>query len=225
LGNRLSSGALVALLTTCAAVGAIAFPAAAGAATVTPASFTTCRGTLAPDSGAKQAGEPNLLDYKFQCDTPITAYSVIVNQAHDSGGAIDDFDSAPLVYTGDGVTPATGETVSCEGVLPSDGINCNTGTEGLSLGEYNYVAGTVDPIQAVAKAGTPAIPTAVVQLIVTDSTGAQDGPFTLRESKACPQVPNVVPAPPATKKSTSKKSTSKKSTSKKSTSKKSTSKS
>jgi hypothetical protein len=118
---------------------------------VTPASFTTCRGTLAPDSGAKKAGEPNLLDYKFQCDTAITAYSIIVDQERDSGGAIDDFDGSPLVYTGDGVTPAANETVSCEGVLPSDGINCNTGALGAQLGEYNFVAGTIDPIQAYCR--------------------------------------------------------------------------
>ena len=42
-----------------------------------------------------------------------------------------------------------------------------------------------------------AVPQAVVQLVVTDYTGAQDGPFNLGPAKACPKVPNVVPTPKA----------------------------
>ena len=34
-----------------------------------------------------------------------------------------------------------------------------------------------------------------LQLVVTDYTGAEDGPFNLGPAKACPKVPNVVPTP------------------------------
>jgi hypothetical protein len=37
----------------------------------------------------------------------------------------------------------------------------------------------------------------VVQLVVTDYTGAEDGPFNLGPAKACPKVPNAVPTPKA----------------------------
>jgi hypothetical protein len=50
-------------------------------------------------------------------------------------------------------------------------------------------------------------------LIVTDWTGAMDGPFALRESKACPSVPDRAPAPvttsPAKNAKSSQKSSSK----------------
>ena len=41
------------------------------------------------------------------------------------------------------------------------------------------------------------MPQAIVQLVVTDYTGAEDGPFTLGPASACPKVPNVVPTPKA----------------------------
>jgi hypothetical protein len=186
-------------------------PALAGAATVTPTSATDCGGKVSADSGAGAAGEPNLLDYTFSCDGGITAYTIIVDQQGDnaSGGAIDDYNPAPSVLESDGVTPSPTEALTCEGTTPSDGINCNLGTQGAQLSDGFFAEGSVDPIQAyckhlptnangkTAKAGTPAVPQAVVQVVVTDYTGAQDGPFNLGPAKACPKVPNVVPAPKA----------------------------
>ena len=183
-------------------------PALAGAA-VTPTSATDCAGKISADSGASAADEPNLLDYTFSCDGGITAYTIIVDQQGDgaSGGSIDDYNPAPSVLETDGVTPSPTETVTCEGTTPSDGINCNTGTQGAQLSDGFFADGSVDPIQAyckhlptnangkLAKPGTAAVPQAVVQLVVTDYTGAQDGPFNLGPAKACPKVPNVVPTP------------------------------
>ena len=188
-------------------------PAAAGAAAVTPTSATDCGGKIAADPGAKAADEPNLLDYSFSCDGGITAYTVIVDQQGDSasGGTIDDYNSSPLVFESDGVTPSSSESLTCEGTTPSDGINCNTGTQGVQLSDGFFADGSVDPIQAyckhlptdangkTAKPGTAAVPQAVVQVVVTDYTGAQDGPFDLGPAKACPKVPNVVPTPPKPK--------------------------
>jgi hypothetical protein len=211
-----------ALVVSCAvALGACALPALSGAATVTPTSLTECGGTVSPDSGTPD--EPNLLDYKFSCDSGITAYTVIVQQLGDSasGGTIDDYNSAPSVFETDGVTPSPTESITCEGTTPSDGINCNTGTQGVQLSDGYFAEGSVDPIGAyckhlpldangktITKPGTLAIPKATVQLVVTDYTGAQDGPFALGSTKACPSVPNVVPTPktkPKTKTKTTKK--------------------
>lgn len=209
--SRDSLGALTrAWLLSCAvALMACALPAAAGAATpVTPTSLTDCGGTVSPDSGGATADEPNLLDYKFNCDGGITAYTVIVQQQGDSasGGTIDDYNSAPSVFEPDGVTPSATESITCEGTTPSSGINCNLGTTGKQLTDGYFAEGSIDPIGAyckhlptdangktITKPGTLAIPKATVQLVVTDYTGAQDGPFILGSTKTCPRVPNVVP--------------------------------
>jgi len=233
LANRLSRGALrrAALTTICVAAGACVVPAVSSAATITPASFTSCSGSLKPDAGAKKANEPNLLDYSFTCNGGIVAYTVIAYQAGDDNAAIQDYAPSPLVYETDGLTPSPTETVTCEGAQPSNGINCNTGTYLSEITGGYYVDGTIDLGQSYCKhlptpakgktlrAGTPAIPTARVQLIVTDWSGAEDGPFALREARACPTVPNTAPAPaPVSKRgSSTKKSTSKQSTSKQKT--------
>jgi hypothetical protein len=190
------------------ALAICALPALAGAA-VTPTSATDCGGKVAADPGAVTADEPNLLDYTFSCDGGITAYTILIDQQGDaaSGGTIDDYNPAPNVFETDGLTPSPTEAITCEGTTPSDGINCNTGTQGVQLSDGFFAEGSVDPIQAyckhlptnangkTAKAGTPAVPQAVVQVVVTDYTGAQDGPFNLGPAKACPKVPNFVPAP------------------------------
>jgi hypothetical protein len=236
LGNRLSRGALrrAALITICVGAGACAVPAASGAATITPASFTTCSGSLKPDSGAKKAHEPGLLDYSFTCNSGIVAYTIIAYQAGDDGAAIQDYAPSPLVLESDNLTPSPTETVTCEGAQPSNGINCNTGTYLSEITGGYYTDGSIDLGQTYCKhlptpakgktlrAGTPAIPTARVQLIVTDWSGAQDGPFALRQTKACPSAPNVAPMPapvvmkpvakPTTKSKSSTKTSSKKRT-------------
>jgi hypothetical protein len=206
-GNPL--GALSrALLVSCAiALTACALPALSGAATVTPTSLTDCGGSVSPDTGGA-ADEPNLLDYKFSCDGGITAYTVIVAQQGDSaiGGTIDDYNPSPSVFQTDGVTPSPTESITCEGTTPSGGINCNMGTQGTQLSNGYFAQGSVDPVGAyckhlpldangktITKPGTLAIPKATVQLVVTDYTGAQDGPFTLGSTKKCASVPNVVP--------------------------------
>jgi hypothetical protein len=187
--------------------------AAAGAA-VTPRSLTSCNGKVAPHPAGKATDEPNLLNYRFTCDGSITAYTIIVNQQGDaaSGGAIDDYNPSPSVFETDGVTPSPTETITCEGTTPSNGVNCNFTTGGAQLTNGFFADGSIDPIQPYckhlpttasgqpAKPGTRAVPRAIVQLVVTDFTGAEDGPFTLWPATACPKVPDVVPAPkPKTK--------------------------
>ena len=208
MGNLNSLGSLGrALLLSCGAALVACVLAATASAAVTPTSLTDCGGKVSADAGGAAADEPNLLDYRFSCDGGITAYTILIQQQGDPGGSIDDYDPAPSVFETDGLTPSPTESVTCEGTTPSNGINCNTGTQGAQLTDGFITEGSVDPIQAyckhlptnasgkTAKPGTPAVPQAVVQLIVTDYTGAEDGPFNLGPAKACAKVPNVVPTP------------------------------
>ena len=208
MGNLNSLGSLGrALLLSCGAALVACVLAATASAAVTPTSLTDCGGKVSADAGGAAADEPNLLDYRFSCDGGITAYTILIQQQGDRGGSIDDYDPSPSVFETDGVTPSPTESITCEGTTPSNGINCNTGTQGLQLTNEFAVQGSVDPLQAyckhlptnasgkTAKPGTPAVPQAVVQLVVTDFTGAEDGPFNLGPAKACPKVPNAVPTP------------------------------
>ena len=200
--TRLTSRAAIggAGLTLLAATG-VAFTGSAGAATAppTPESLTACDGGVSADPGAKAAGEPNLLRYRFNCDTGITSYTIIVNRGAGDDSTIDDFSPTADVILPYGA-PSTTESVTCEGSTPSDGVNCNAGAGGV-ISSSNVVQGSVDltgvyckSLPRRGKPGAAAIPQANVQLIVTDNTGAEDGPFDLRAIKRCPAVPNVVPA-------------------------------
>ena len=214
MGKHLFRGGIGAgaLLAVGGTVAALAIPASSGAAPVVPLSQTTCHGKLSADAKGAAKGDPNLLDYSFSCDGAITAYTIIAHQDRDPQGALDDFAAAPSVFETDGVTPSPTETISCEGVVPSNGINCNTGALGASVTLGYSIEGAIDPVQTyckhlptapqvkTAKPGMLAVPTARVQLVVTDSTGAEDGPFALHVDKACPSVPNKVPATTTTTK-------------------------
>jgi hypothetical protein len=236
--SRFPLGALwrAALLSCTIALAACALPTLAGAAAPPPTSDVDCGGTLTPDPGGKAADDPNLLDYSFNCDGGITAYTVIVQQQGDAsiGGTIDDYNPSPSVFETDGVTPAGSEAVTCEGTTPSNGINCNMGAVGAQLSDGYFADGSVDPVgpycrhlpvddngKTITRPGTLAIPKAVVSVVVTDYTGAQDGPFALHYTKTCPAVPAVVPRPKTTakKKTASKKAATHKQSSRKSTTK------
>ena len=215
MGNHLFRGGIGAgaLLAVGGTAAALALPASSGAAPVVPLSQTTCHGKLSADAKGAAKGDPNLVDYSFSCDGAITAYTIIAHQNKDPQGSLDDFLAAPSVLETDNLTPSPTETITCEGVVPSNGINCNTGAKDAQLTLGYYVDGAIDPVQTYCKhlpvaadgstvttPGLRAIPTARVQLVVTDSTGAEDGPFALHLDKACPSVPNKGPAPTTTTK-------------------------
>ena len=175
-----------------------ALAAQADAAAPPPESTANCYGTLTPTPTSE---EPNLLDYRFHCDSRITAYTVIVNRGV-SGETIDDFSPNANVFEPDGTTPNSTTTWSCEGTVPSLSTNCNTGAQGAVMYAWDWADGTIDPIDpfcknlpAGAKPGTPAEPKALVQLLVSDASGAQDGPFRLSYTGTCPAVPDRVPFP------------------------------
>ncbi len=184
-----------------AAVGAAlpgwALPLSASAATTPPESSATCYGSLAP---AATADEPDLLAYKFHCDTRITAYTILVNRGVSQADTIDDFSTTANVFGPDGTTPDSTTSWACEGYTPGDSVNCNTGGGSSFMAAWSYSEGTVDPIgpycknlPSGAKPGAPAQPRALVQLVVTDYTGAQDGPFRLYYGRTCAAVPDRVP--------------------------------
>jgi hypothetical protein len=91
---------------------------------------------------------------------------------------------------------------ACEGTQPGDGVNCNTAAANQYVGSMSYSEGSIDTtdpycknLPTGGKPGTPAEPQAFVQLVVTDTTGAEDGPFKLFYKGKCPKVPDKVPVP------------------------------
>ena len=182
-------------------------------ATALPESTTQCSGVLSPDPAGKSQDEPDLLDYAFYCNGGITAYTIVGDRVRSDGDNIDDYNPSPLVYTAgsasslatvaaDGTVSST-ESITCGGTTPSNGINCYSlvGSNAGFINPGDTIVGSIDPTDQYcsylpkgAAAGTPAVPRLTVELIVTDSTGAEDGPFELQPTKACPKVPAVVPA-------------------------------
>jgi hypothetical protein len=172
----------------CALFVLLAWAVPAGAATtVTPESLTNCGGSLRK---APTSDEPNTLSYKFHCDGGITAYTLVISRQANDFNTIDDFSPNSLAYTTSG-EPDSKVSFTCSGSIPGNGINCNTG--GSTLPSPENVEGTfdtTDPYCGTVPTGSKAKtnktePRALVQLIVSDVTGAEDGPFTLNLSSAC----------------------------------------
>jgi hypothetical protein len=159
------------------------------AAAPTPESTTSCGGTV---TRAKPTFlDPNLLNYQFSCDWGITSYTLIVNRKPNDYSTIDDFASSVSVFDPDGSADPK-EVFSCSGTLPGNGVNCNAGAGGV-MAAPNTAEGqidTTDPycpyIPKGSPKGTKPQPGAVVELVVSDTTGAEDGPFRLYLSGKCP---------------------------------------
>jgi hypothetical protein len=198
---RVHAPVRLALVTLTVAVFGCVMAGSAGAAAPTPESATNCGGSLT--KGKATLDDPNLVDYKFNCDWGITGYTLIVNRGQNDDGTLDDYLPAPGVFDSLGDPVSVG--VSCSATIPSDGVNCNAGAGGF-VAAPDIVKGSfdlIDPYCAHIPPGSPAgtqpEPTAVVQLVVSDTTGAEDGPFRLRLKGNCPVV-HVVKAKPKPKK-------------------------
>jgi hypothetical protein len=176
----------------------------ASAAAPTPESATSCGGRLT--RATPSTNDPNLINYTFNCDWGVSSYTLIVNRGLNDDTTLDDFSSSAGVFDASG-NPDSTESFSCSGTIPGNGVNCNAGAGGLlpapefAQGSFN----TSDPYCANIPVGSPAgtrpEPTALVELVVTDTTGAQDGPFRLRLHGSCPAVHVVkVKVKPKTKK-------------------------
>jgi hypothetical protein len=159
------------------------------AAAPTPESNTSCGGTL---SRAKPTSlDPNLLNYQFSCDWGITAYTIFVNRKPSDDTTIDDYNGAPSVFDPAG-TPDSKVSVVCSGTIPGNGVNCNAGAGGVipAPGVIEGSLDTTDPLCPYIPKGSPKgakpQPGAVVELVVSDTTGAEDGPFRLYLTGKCP---------------------------------------
>jgi hypothetical protein len=214
--------ALLAPVLGIAAAALGAMPLTAGAATTlpTPESLTNCGGTLTPDASGSSQGEPNLLDYAFDCSTPISAYTITVDRVPRGTGNLDNYSPTANVVVPGGASISTTEAITCEGSTPSNGINCTLGLNSTStslslMDAFASAQGSIDLVEPYcaylppkAKAGTPAVPQAIVSVVVTDNTGAEDGPFYLGYTSACKKVPATVPATPTKAKKKAKKKAS-----------------
>ena len=176
------------------AVLTLSVPAGAAAAT-TPESATNCGGHLS--RGTASVDDPHAVNYEFNCDYSISAYTLVVDRGLNGDSTVDDFSSNATVLD-PSQNPISTVAFSCSGTLPGNGVNCNGG--GGSLPAPDFVQGsldTSDPYCANVPAGSPAgtapEPTATVQLVVTDTTGAEDGPFRLRLNGSCPKLHVVKP--------------------------------
>jgi hypothetical protein len=174
----------------------------AAAAPPPPQAGTNCGGQLKPDPAASPtADEPNLLDYSFYCDGNITAYTLVVNRTMFDFETVDDFSTVATVVDSTGAVVST-EGFTCEGSLPGPGINCSPPAAGGIMSAGHHAQGnfdTADPycanIPKGSKPGTQPELQAMVQLVVTDASGAQDGPFRLGIVPACKPVHVVKPKP------------------------------
>lgn len=182
------------------AAGGALLAQSAFAAAPTPESATQCGGIL--KRAKPTPDDPNLLSYKFTCDWGITAYTLIVTRKANDDATVDDFASSVSVFDPTG-NPLSTESFNCSGQIPGDGVNCNAGAGG-SMAAPNWAKGTIDTtdpycpsIPKGSPAGTKPEPGAVVELVVSDTTGAEDGPFRLRLDGKCPAV-HVKPKPKTT---------------------------
>lgn len=180
-----------ALATLAFAVGVCLLAQSAVAAVPTPESATQCGGIL--KRAKPTADDPNLLSYKFTCDWGVSAYSLVVIREPNDDATIDDFAGSVSVFDPTG-NPLSTQSFSCAGTIPGTGVNCNAGAGGY-MAAPNWAEGTFDTtdpycpnIPKGSPAGTKPQRGAIVELVVTDTTGAQDGPFRLRLAGKCPAV-------------------------------------
>lgn len=179
------------------------------AAQATPAQLVTCRGQLS--KATPTSDDPFLTNYAFHCSGDIQSYSIVVTRTAADDGTLDDFNTTPTVDTDVNDAPgpvSTTETADCTAtVTPGNGINCfaTSSATPAVLSAYDWLEGDFDltapycPSRAT-KTAKNVTPGANVELVVTDSTGAEWGPFQLGLTKRCPAV-----KPVAKKKTKSKK--------------------
>ncbi len=152
-----------------------------------PKPVHTCSGRLSRDHAATSS-EPNLLDYRFRCDAPVTAYTLILSRGA-AVQTINAFGRNPLVLEPGGA-PSPVESFSCAGSVPGIGFDCTAGSGGqMSTG--NSAHGTFNPIQPFCasprtSARSRPVSPARVDLLVSDATGSLRGPFDLALTRRCP---------------------------------------
>lgn len=159
--------------------------------------------------------------YSWGFSGNIWSYTILVTRRNDDGNNVT-YDAATAnVLTSSGAVDGT-QYVNCSSAVPSDGFSCSapgpgaTSSSDLANGTSpaylpyipagESVTGGFAMAEAYcsflpkhAKPGTPAVPRATVELIVTDTNGVSEGPFELTRVGKCPKVPKVVPQKKAKK--------------------------
>jgi hypothetical protein len=188
-----------------AALGAalIMLPSLAAASLSLPDPTTQCSGSLSKNPSEEPRGS---IGYKFSCSSndpdagAITSYSVIVTRPNFDQNNVNSFEGSPVASIDGAPDPTT--SISCGGGTPSDGFNCFGETIGTGSNEGvleaapgpipagDVVSGAFVPSRGMckylpngAKAGTPAVPRATVELIVSDAPDAAP-PVTLSSALA-----------------------------------------
>jgi hypothetical protein len=178
----------------------------AGAA---PQASTSCGGTL---KRTPTVDQPNQVTYSFLCSEDIFAYSLIVNRTFNNRSQLDVVDvfspGADVYYSPAeyGLTPTIvpDESFACEGAIPGTGFNCATSSKTPGARARHSVLGTfstADPLCGgtptdAPKNSTVILPPAFVQLVVTNTSGATNGPFRIGPAKECPKIkPKPTPKP------------------------------
>ena len=154
--------------------------------------------------------------YTWNFSGNIWSYTIIVTRRKDDGNNVTYGAPTANVLTGSGAVDAT-QYVNCSSAVPSDGFGCSDPGPGASTssdlangtnppylqyipagetvtGGFALTEGYCSFLPKGAKAGTPAVPQATVELIVTDTNGVSEGPFELYRTGKCPKVAAVVPA-------------------------------
>jgi hypothetical protein len=161
------------------------------------------------------AGATDPSGYTWNFTGNIWSYTIIVTRRNDDGNNVTYGAPTANVYTSTGTLDST-QYVNCSSAIPSDGFGCSDPGPGASTtsdlangtspaylqyipagetvtGGFALTQGYCSFLPKGAKAGTPAVPRATVELIVTDTNGVSEGPFELSRTGKCPKVAAVVP--------------------------------
>jgi hypothetical protein len=162
------------------------------------------------------ATETDPSGYSWNFSGNIWSYTIVVTRRKDNGNNVTYEAPTANVLTASGAVDAT-QYVNCSSAVPSDGFGCSApGPDGATTsdlangsnppylsyipageavtGGFAMTEGYCSFLPKGAKAGTPAVPQATVELIVTDTNGVSEGPFELNRTGKCPKVAAVVPA-------------------------------
>ncbi len=168
------------------------------------------------------AGATDPPGYTWNFTGNIWSYVIVVTRRNDDGDNLSYGAPTANVLASSGAVDGT-QYVNCSSFVPSDGFTCAAPGPGASTssdlangsnphylqyipageqvtGGFALTHGYCSYLPRGAKRGTPAVPRATVELIVTDTNGVTEGPFELSRAGKCPRVPAVVPEPKKKKK-------------------------
>lgn len=133
------------------------------AAATASANSVRCKGTFVP------AGAAGDLTYDFLCSEDIKGYSVVSNLS------VAEFSTTADVLDPTSGDPVSGQTFSCEGLIPSNGFGCS----GSAINP-NRVHGT---LATDARRCVRGYNQMRVWVVAVDATGVASGPQPLRAPK------------------------------------------